>query len=67
MDFRIPQAFTSWAWASAHHAVPSTVVSTMHGAKGQEFDLVFLPGWDEGIFPLRSKGEPEPTISSQKL
>eukprot|EP00624_Nannochloropsis_granulata_P006426 evm.model.NODE_48038_length_28629_cov_22.408222.8 len=28
------------------------VLSTMHGAKGQEFDLVFLAGWDEGVFPL---------------
>ncbi len=26
-------------------------IMTMHGAKGLEFDHVFLPGWEEGVFP----------------
>jgi DNA helicase-2/ATP-dependent DNA helicase PcrA len=26
-------------------------IMTMHGAKGLEFDNVFLPGWEEGVFP----------------
>ncbi len=28
-------------------------VMTLHGAKGLEFDTVFLPGWEEDIFPNR--------------
>ena len=35
----------------ANSAGERVSMMTLHGAKGLEFDTVFLPGWEEGLFP----------------
>lgn len=35
----------------ANEDAPKVTIMTIHGAKGLEFDQIFLPGWEEGVFP----------------
>jgi DNA helicase-2/ATP-dependent DNA helicase PcrA len=47
---------------------PSVSLMTLHGAKGLEFDVVFLTGMEEGIFPLnQSLAEPDELEEERRL
>ncbi len=46
----------------------SVVLMTMHAAKGLEFPVVFLPGFEEGIFPgMRTILQPEELEEDRRL
>ena len=46
----------------------SVVMMTMHSAKGLEFPVVFLPGFEEGIFPgLQSIYNPDEIEEERRL
>lgn len=49
-------------------AAGSVTLMTVHGSKGLEFDLVFLVGMEEEIFPsLRDPGDPEELDEERRL
>jgi ATP-dependent DNA helicase UvrD/PcrA len=47
---------------------PAVTLMTMHNAKGLEFDVVFMVGMEDGVFPhYRSMGEPAQMEEERRL
>jgi len=47
---------------------PAVSLMTLHGAKGLEFDVVFLTGMEEGVFPLnQALAEPDELEEERRL
>lgn len=44
------------AGKQVHEEGQGVTVTTIHGSKGREFDTVYLPGWDQEIFPGTKQG-----------
>lgn len=42
---------------TAENRYDSVSIMTLHGSKGLEFDTVFLPGWEEELFPSKKSIE----------
>lgn len=45
---------------------PALNIMTIHAAKGLEFDNVFLPGWEDGIFPHKRSFTEESGIEEER-
>ena len=50
------------------HAAGVVTLMTLHTAKGLEFPVVFVTGWEDGMFPhMRSLGDPSELSEERRL
>jgi DNA helicase-2/ATP-dependent DNA helicase PcrA len=50
-----------------HPASQKIAVMTLHAAKGREFEVVFIPGVEEGILPLKRDGRTTDIAEERRL
>ena len=70
---RWPRSWSGWRWSPtptpSRTTTPGMVtLMTLHTAKGLEFPVVFLTGWEDGVFPhMRAMGDPTELAEERRL
>ena len=70
---RWPRSWSGWRWSPtptrSRTTTPGMVtLMTLHTAKGLEFPVVFLTGWEDGVFPhMRAMGDPKELAEERRL
>ena len=70
---RWPRSWSGWRWSPTPIRCPDNdagmvTLMTLHTAKGLEFPVVFLTGWEDGVFPhMRAMGDPKELAEERRL